>query len=138
MFHIGGNRLEPGSRVVVRERRHEADRRASVDAVGKHACEPVEMRARVRRVEHPDVRAAVGHGTFCVMRCDVIAVFGPTASGKSAVAEALADELGTEQVSADAMQMYRGLPILTNQPDRPTRLVALWPLSHEGSVGEYQ
>ncbi len=69
---------------------------------------------------------------------DVLAVFGPTGSGKSAVAETLADALGTERVSADAMQAYRGLPILTNQPERPTRLVAIWPLSHEGSVGEYE
>jgi tRNA dimethylallyltransferase len=69
---------------------------------------------------------------------EVIAVFGPTASGKSAVAEVLADRLGTEVVSADAMQAYRGLPVLTNQPERPTRLVGVWPLSHEGSVGEYQ
>jgi tRNA dimethylallyltransferase len=68
----------------------------------------------------------------------VVALFGPTAAGKSAVAEALADRLGTEVVSADAMQAYRGLPILTNQPRRPTRLVGIWPLSHEGSVGEYQ
>lgn len=68
----------------------------------------------------------------------VIAVFGPTASGKSAVAEALADGIGTEVVSADAMQAYRGLPLLTNQPERPTRLVGIWPLSHEGAMGEYQ
>jgi tRNA dimethylallyltransferase len=69
---------------------------------------------------------------------EVIAIFGPTASGKSAVAEALADRLGTEVVSADAMQAYRGLPILTNQPARSTRLVGIWPLAYEGSVGEYQ
>jgi len=69
---------------------------------------------------------------------EVLAVFGPTGSGKSAVAEALADALGTEVVSADSMQAYRGLPILTNQPERRTRLVAVWPLSHEGSVGEYE
>jgi tRNA dimethylallyltransferase len=72
------------------------------------------------------------------MPSEIIAVFGPTASGKTAVAEALADALGTEVVSTDAMQVYEGLPILTNQPDRPTRLVAVWPLSHEGSVGEFQ
>lgn len=36
------------------------------------------------------------------------------------------------------MQVYRGLPILTNQPERPMRLVAMWPLTHEASVGEYQ
>jgi len=40
-------------------------------------------------------------------------------------------------VSADSMQAYRGLPILTAQPRRPTRLVGIWPLSHEGSVAEY-
>ena len=69
---------------------------------------------------------------------EVIAVFGPTASGKTAVAEALADRLGTELVSADAMQVYRGLPVLTNQSERQARLVAIWPLSHEGSVGEFE
>jgi tRNA dimethylallyltransferase len=67
----------------------------------------------------------------------VVAVYGPTASGKTAVAEAVADSLGGDVVSADSMQAYRGLPVLTAQPERPTRLVAIWPLSHEGSVGEY-
>ena len=50
----------------------------------------------------------------------VIAVFGPTASGKTAVAEALADRVGGEVVSADSMQVYRGVPILTAQPERPS------------------
>jgi tRNA dimethylallyltransferase len=68
---------------------------------------------------------------------EVVAIFGPTASGKSDVAELVADRLGTEVVSADALQVYRGLPILTNQPARPTRLVAVRELSHEMSVGEY-
>jgi tRNA dimethylallyltransferase len=67
----------------------------------------------------------------------VLAIFGPTASGKSAVAEAVADRTPAEIVSADAMQAYRGLPIITNQPERPTRLVGIWPLDHEGSVAEY-
>jgi tRNA dimethylallyltransferase len=70
-------------------------------------------------------------------RREVIAIFGPTASGKSAVAEAVADRLGTEVVSADAMQVYRGLPILTNQPSRPTRLVAIRSLDEEMSLGEF-
>ena len=56
------------------------------------------------------------------VRAEVVAVFGPTASGKSAVAEAVAERLGTEVVSADAMQVYRGLPILTNQPVSYTHL----------------
>jgi tRNA dimethylallyltransferase len=67
----------------------------------------------------------------------VLAIFGPTGSGKSAVAEAVADRIPAEIVSADSMQVYRGLPILTNQPARPTRLVAIWELDYEASVGEY-
>jgi tRNA dimethylallyltransferase len=67
----------------------------------------------------------------------VVAIFGPTASGKTAVAEAVADRLDGAVVSADSMQAYDGLPILTAQPERPTRLVGIWPLSHEGSVAEY-
>jgi tRNA dimethylallyltransferase len=65
----------------------------------------------------------------------VIGIFGPTASGKSRVAAAVADLLPAELVSADAMQVYRSLPILTNQS--PALLVGIWPLDHEASVGEY-
>jgi tRNA dimethylallyltransferase len=68
----------------------------------------------------------------------VLAIFGPTASGKTAVAEAVADRVGGEVVSADSMQAYAGLPILTAQPERPTRLVGIWQLSHDGSVAEYE
>jgi tRNA dimethylallyltransferase len=68
----------------------------------------------------------------------VVAIFGPTASGKSAVAEELARRLPAGLISADSMQVYRGLPILTNQPSAPTRLVAVWELDHEASVAEYQ
>jgi tRNA dimethylallyltransferase len=68
----------------------------------------------------------------------VLAIFGPTASGKSAVAEAVAERIPADIVSADAIQAYRGLPILTDQPERPTELVGIWPLDHEGSVAEYQ
>ena len=73
----------------------------------------------------------------------VVAIFGPTASGKSAVAIALAERLGGEIVSCDAMQLYRGLPILTNQPPAadvarvPHHLVAVWETDHAGSVAEY-
>jgi tRNA dimethylallyltransferase len=67
----------------------------------------------------------------------VLAIFGPTASGKTALAEAVADRIDGEVVSADSMQAYRGLPILTAQPERPTRLVGIWSLAHEGSVAEY-
>jgi len=68
----------------------------------------------------------------------VLAVFGPTGSGKSAIAEAVAERIPAELVSADSMQVYRGLPMLTNQPARATRLVGIWELDHVASVGEYQ
>jgi tRNA dimethylallyltransferase len=65
----------------------------------------------------------------------VIGIFGPTASGKSRVSEAIARRIPAELVSADAMQVYEGLPVLTNQS--PARLAAIWSLDHEASVGEY-
>jgi tRNA dimethylallyltransferase len=68
----------------------------------------------------------------------VLAIFGPTASGKTAVAERLAHRIPAEVVSADSMQVYRGVPILTAQPEQATQLVAVWELDHEASVVEYQ
>jgi tRNA dimethylallyltransferase len=67
----------------------------------------------------------------------VIGLFGPTASGKSDVAAAVTELIPAEVVSADAMQVYDGLPILTNRSPHPERLVGVWPLSHVASVGEY-
>jgi tRNA dimethylallyltransferase len=78
---------------------------------------------------------AVARELVSVKKGTVIAIFGPTASGKSAVAEAVAASLDGELVSADAMQVYRDLPILTNQS--PARLAGIWPLDHEASVGEH-
>ncbi len=66
----------------------------------------------------------------------VLALFGPTASGKTAVAEAVAERIPAEIVSADSMQVYRGLPILTNQG--AGLLVGIWPLDRQRTVGEYQ
>lgn len=43
----------------------------------------------------------------------VIVIAGPTASGKTALSVALARELGGEVVSADSMQVYRGMDIGT-------------------------
>jgi tRNA dimethylallyltransferase len=67
----------------------------------------------------------------------VLGIFGPTASGKTAVAQAVADRIPAELVSADSMQVYRGLQILTNQ-DAGARLVGIWPLDRQGTVGEFQ
>jgi tRNA dimethylallyltransferase len=45
-----------------------------------------------------------------------VVLFGPTALGKTAIAVELAERLQAEIVTADSMQVYAGLPILTNQP----------------------
>jgi tRNA dimethylallyltransferase len=68
---------------------------------------------------------------------EVLGLFGPTASGKTAVAEAIAARIPAELVSADSMQFYRGLPVLTNQ-DARARLVGVWPLDRQATVGEFQ
>lgn len=49
----------------------------------------------------------------------VLAVVGPTASGKTALALDLAERLDTEIVSADSMQFYRGMEIGTGAPIAP-------------------
>jgi len=46
----------------------------------------------------------------------ILAIVGPTASGKSAVGLELAAELGGEIVSCDSMQLYRGFDIGTAKP----------------------
>ena len=79
---------------------------------------------------------------------DVIAIFGPTGVGKTAVAIALADQLraGGEDpiaISADALQVYAGLEALTGAPTEPERrlleheLVGVVPVTEPFSVGEY-
>jgi len=55
----------------------------------------------------------------------VVAVVGPTASGKSSLAIALAQALGTEIVNADARQVYRGMAIGTAQPTAEERREAV-------------
>lgn len=53
----------------------------------------------------------------------VVCIVGPTASGKTALAQALALELGGEVVSADSMQVYRGMDIGTGKLPPSERLV---------------
>lgn len=47
----------------------------------------------------------------------IIAVAGPTASGKTALALELAEQLNGEIISCDSMQIYRGMDIGTAKPD---------------------
>ena len=50
-----------------------------------------------------------------------VAIGGPTASGKSALAVAIAREFGGTVINADSMQLYDALPILTAQPSAADR-----------------
>lgn len=75
---------------------------------------------------------------------DAIAIVGPTASGKSALAVALARALDGEIVGTDSMQAYAGMDIGTATPTPeerggiPHHLVDVVPLGHALTVAEFQ
>lgn len=64
------------------------------------------------------------HPTPASAGLDAIAIVGPTASGKTALAIELAQRLDTEIISADSMQFYRGMEIGTAAPT-PEELAAV-------------
>jgi tRNA dimethylallyltransferase len=74
---------------------------------------------------------------------DVIVVTGPTASGKSALALALAQQRNGTVINADAMQTYDAFPILTAQPSDeertrvPHKLYGVLPLSETLSAARW-
>jgi tRNA dimethylallyltransferase len=74
-----------------------------------------------------------------------VAIVGPTASGKSAVAMAVARQLGdVELVSIDSMQVYRGMDIGTAKPTPaeraqvPHHLLDLVEPTHDFTVAEFR
>ncbi|ACY98821.1 tRNA (adenosine(37)-N6)-dimethylallyltransferase MiaA [Thermomonospora curvata] len=75
---------------------------------------------------------------------NVLAVVGPTASGKSDLAVELALRLNGEVINADSMQLYRGMDIgtakLTAEQMRgvPHHLLDVWEVTKTASVAEYQ
>jgi tRNA dimethylallyltransferase len=74
----------------------------------------------------------------------VVALVGPTATGKTALGVTLAHRLGGEVVNADSMQLYRGMDIGTAKPDAaerdgvPHHLLDLWHVREAASVAEYR
>ncbi|MDQ0801746.1 tRNA (adenosine(37)-N6)-dimethylallyltransferase MiaA [Arthrobacter sp. SLBN-112] len=74
----------------------------------------------------------------------VIAVVGPTGSGKSDLAVNLALELNGEVINADAMQFYRGMDIGTakisvaERRGIPHHLLDIMDVTQEASVSEFQ
>ncbi len=77
------------------------------------------------------------------MKEKILAVVGPTASGKTALGIRLAKEFQGEIVSCDSMQIYEGLSIGTAKPTPeelsavPHHLVGICPLDREFSVSDY-
>ncbi|KAA1376440.1 tRNA (adenosine(37)-N6)-dimethylallyltransferase MiaA [Aeromicrobium fastidiosum] len=78
-------------------------------------------------------------------RNHVVAVVGPTASGKSSLALRIAQRLGTaEVVNADSMQLYRGMDIGTAKPSieeralLPHHLFDVLDVTEDASVAEFQ
>jgi len=75
---------------------------------------------------------------------EVVAVVGPTATGKSDLAVALAQELDAEIVNADSMQLYAGMDIGTaklpvaERQGVPHHLLDIWPIGKSAAVAEYQ
>lgn len=73
----------------------------------------------------------------------VVGILGPTGVGKTAVALELAARLGIHIISCDSMQVYRGFPVLTNQPSSeerrqvPHELVSIVEPDEEFSAAEY-
>ena len=68
----------------------------------------------------------------------VLGLFGPTASGKTAVARILREQLGAQVISADSAALYADIPVITAAPEYPARLVGVVALSEDVSVGWYQ
>ena len=70
----------------------------------------------------------------------IVAIVGPTAVGKSALAVELALAIGAEIVSADSMQVYVGMDIGTAKPSPaerrgvPHHMIDVWPPTEEVSV----
>lgn len=74
----------------------------------------------------------------------VIAVVGPTATGKSALALAVAQRVGGEVINADSMQLYRGMDIgtaklpVTEREGVPHHLLDIWDVTQTASVADFQ
>lgn len=74
----------------------------------------------------------------------VVIVAGPTASGKSALAAEIAKRLDGEVISADSMQIYKGMDIATAKPDEkemqgiPHHLISIIDSSETYSVNEFK
>jgi tRNA dimethylallyltransferase len=70
------------------------------------------------------------------MSPEIAVITGPTATGKTALAIALAQKLGGEIISADAMQIYRGMEVGTAKPTAAERAAAVHHMIDVAETGE--
>jgi len=74
----------------------------------------------------------------------VVAIVGPTASGKSALAVEVARRCNGEIINTDSMQVYAGMDIGTAKPLEsewrgvPHHVFSVWSPDHELTVAEFQ
>ena len=126
-------KLAHGSRDALNERTewvlHSISCRAAIKA-GDHTS-PQELMALAEKILSGEVPPFCPHGRPCVLKLTrkelekqfgrivytnkhpVLAVVGPTATGKTALGVALAEAFEGEVISADSMQIYKGLDVGT-------------------------
>jgi len=74
----------------------------------------------------------------------LVVIVGPTASGKSDLAVAVAKAVGGEVINADSMQLYEGMDIgtaklsLHDRQGIPHHLLDIWPVTTTASLAEFQ
>src|SRR6185436_19890731 len=100
-----------------------ARERGSADSTNRSGCMESE-----RTLRSPGAARRAGYTARALTETEssaplvpLLAIVGATATGKSAVALELAEELGLEIVSMDSMQVYRGMDIGTAKPTRAER-----------------
>src|SRR5215208_910767 len=141
----GATRWVPDAKTIARS--HESSpspsrAAAAASSAATRASPAVEIPVPIRTGIAPTILRAMSGPTT------VVAIFGPTGIGKTAVAIALAERLRSEgedpvAVSADALQRYGGLEVLTGAPTAGERarlehrLVGTLPLTATSSAGEY-
>ncbi|GAV64047.1 IPPT domain-containing protein [Cephalotus follicularis] len=112
----------------------------------------IRTRCLLRMPEKPFLRSPTLHRRLYVTKCSVsigtkeekvIVISGPTGAGKSRLALELAKRLNGEIISADSVQVYRGLdigsakPSLSERNEVPHHLIDILHPSEEYSVGQF-
>jgi tRNA dimethylallyltransferase len=121
------------------DRRSEAGK-TEAGSAGDQGEDDAHMRSSYALKRMNNKRLAADHA----LAPAVIVIAGPTASGKSALASALAEAFTGTVINADSLQCYRDLKILSARPDAadcarvPHRLYGFLDAAERGSVGSWR